>query len=50
MKEITRNQAISSARVFIQNLNIDTIIRILNLNYVEDWTKWIDDNGNSLKK
>lgn len=46
---LTRNQAIASANVFIPSLNLDTIIRILNLKHENDWMKWFDDEGNLLR-
>lgn len=46
--KLTRQKAIASARAFV-DYRVEIIINILNLNYIEDWTRWVDAEGNSLK-
>lgn len=46
--KLTRQKAIASARAFVDD-RIENIINILSLNYIGDWTKWVDAEGNSLK-
>ena len=46
--KLTRQKAIASARSFAGD-GIEVIINILQLNYIDDWTKWTDAEGNSLK-
>lgn len=43
-----KKRAIASARAFLEDANFDVIVQILRLNPLEDWTQWVDIEGNCL--